>query len=71
MKKQELKVAVLTAQQRDMRVIGIVLTHLKSTRYAFSMAERTNDAPIDIALVDDSDPDMRKRLASAALGRRR
>jgi len=65
MKKQELKVAVLTAQQRDMRVIGIVLTHLKSTRYAFSMAERTNDAPIDIALVDDSDPDMRKRLASA------
>lgn len=65
MKKQELKVAVFTAQQRDMRVIGIVLTHLKSAKYAFSMAERTGEAPIDIALVDDSDPDMRKRLASA------
>jgi twitching motility two-component system response regulator PilG len=65
MKKRELKVAVFTAQQRDMRVIGIVLTHLKSAKYAFSMAERSSEAPIDIALVDDSDPDMRKRLATA------
>jgi twitching motility two-component system response regulator PilG len=64
MKKRELKVAVFTAQQRDMRVIGIVLTHLKSAQNAFSMADRGGDADIDIALVDDSDPDMRKRLAN-------
>ncbi len=64
MKKQELKVAVFTSQQRDMRVIGIVLTHLKSAKYEFSVAERTPSATVDIALVDDSDPEMRKRLAT-------
>lgn len=62
MNKQELKVAVFTSQQRDMRVIGIVLTHLKSAKYVFSVAERTPSATVDIALVDDSDPEMRKRL---------
>ncbi len=64
MKKQELKVAVFTSQQRDMRVIGIVLTHLKSAKYTFSVAERTPSAVVDVALVDDSDPQMRKRLAT-------
>ncbi|MDO9004274.1 MAG: hypothetical protein Q7V20_12555, partial [Aquabacterium sp.] len=47
-----------------MRVIGIVLTHLKSAKYEFSVAERTPSATVDIALVDDSDPEMRKRLAT-------
>jgi two-component system cell cycle response regulator len=65
MDKQELKVAVFTAQQRDMRVIGIVLTHLKSAKYAFSVAERTPTAAVDVALVDANDPAMVKRLASA------
>lgn len=69
MKKRELKVAVFTAQQRDMRVIGIVLTHLKSAKYAFSIAERGAESPIDVALVDDSDPDMCKRLAAATARR--
>ncbi|MDI1259938.1 response regulator [Aquabacterium sp.] len=64
MKKQELKVAVFTSQQRDMRVIGIVLTHLKSANYTFTVAERTPSATVDVALVDDSDPEMRKRLAT-------
>ena len=64
MKKQELKVAVFTSQQRDMRVIGIVLTHLKSAKYTFSVAERTPSATVDMALVDDSDPEMRKRLTT-------
>lgn len=69
MKKQELKVAVFTSQQRDMRVIGIVLTHLKSAKYAFSVAERTPSATVDVALVDDSDPEMRKRLAMVLAGK--
>ena len=65
MEKKELKVAVFSAQQRDMRVIGMVLTHLKSPRYVFTMAERTSNAVIDLALVDDQDPAMAKRLAEA------
>jgi two-component system cell cycle response regulator len=65
MEKQEFKVAVFTAQQRDMRVIGIVLTHLKSAKYVFSVADRSLTAAFDIALVDANDPVMLKRLAVA------
>jgi len=65
MEKQEFKVAVFTTQQRDMRVIGIVLTHLKSAKYVFSVADRSPTAAFDIALVDANDPAMAKRLAAA------
>lgn len=58
MEKQELKVAVLTSQQRDMRVIGIVLTHIKSSQYTFSFAERSADAVADVALVEFGAPAM-------------
>ncbi len=65
MEKQTIRVAVLTAQPRDMRVIGIVLTHLKSAKHVFAVVDRTSSGPIDIALVDDSDSATRNRLAAA------
>lgn len=65
MEKQEFKVAVFTTQQRDMRVIGIVLTHLKSAKYTFTVADRSPSAAFDIALVDANDPAMAQRLATA------
>lgn len=58
MEKQELKVAVLTTQQRDMRVIGIVLTHIKSSQYTFTLAERSAEAKVDVVIVDHGDPAM-------------
>jgi len=65
MEKQTIRVAVLTALPRDVRVIGIVLTHLKSAKHVFAVADKASTAPADIALVDDTDSAMRNRLAAA------
>jgi len=57
MDRREVKVAVYTAQPKDIRVIGIVLTHIKSANYTFSLVQ-PGSADIDVALVDADDPAM-------------
>lgn len=68
MDKREIKVAAYTAQQRDLRVIGIVLTHLKSSNYAFSLVEPGSGTVADVALVDVGDPAMLRQLSNAMTG---
>ena len=64
MDRREIKVAVYTAQQRDIRVIGIVLTHIKSATYSFSQVQ-PGAAAIDVVLVDANDPAMLLQLTQA------
>lgn len=68
MDRREVKVAVYTTQQRDLRVIGIVLTHIKSASYSFTVVQ-PGAAEIDVALVDASDPHMLLQLTQAMHGR--
>lgn len=64
MDRRDIKVAVYTAQQRDIRVIGIVLTHIKSANYTFTTVP-LGSAEIDVALVDAHDPHMLLQLTQA------
>jgi two-component system, cell cycle response regulator len=65
MERRDIKVAAYTMQQRDLRVIGIVLTHIKSAHYTFSLAAPGSDAAFDVALVDVHDPVMLAKLTEA------
>ena len=64
MDRRDIKVAVYTTQQRDIRVIGIVLTHIKSSHYNFTVVP-PGAAEIDVALVDANDPNMLLQLTQA------
>lgn len=64
MDRRDIKVAVYTTQQRDIRVIGIVLTHIKSANYSFTVVP-PGAAEIDVALVDANDPHMLLQLTQA------
>lgn len=61
--KQERRVGVFSAQSRDLRVIGIVLNHLKSANFSFKLAEAGSD--VDIVIVDHGDAAMRARAGAA------
>lgn len=65
MEKREIRVAAYTTQQRDIRVIGIVLTHLKSSSYTYCVVPPHASAEIDVALVDANDPTMLLLLGQA------
>jgi twitching motility two-component system response regulator PilG len=65
MERREIRVAAYTTQQRDIRVIGIVLTHLKSSSYRYSLVPPHTSADIDVALVDANDPTMLLLLTQA------
>lgn len=64
MDRRDIKVAVYTTQQRDLRVIGIVLTHIKSANCQFTQVQ-AGAAEIDVALVDAGDPQMLLQLTQA------
>jgi len=64
MDRRDIKVAVYTTQQRDIRVIGIVLTHIKSASYSFTVVP-PGAAEIDVALVDANEPHMLLQLKQA------
>jgi twitching motility two-component system response regulator PilG len=64
MDRRDIKVAIYTAQAKDIRVIGIVLTHIKSANYTFSLVQ-PGSPDIDVALVDADDPTMLLQLTQA------
>jgi two-component system cell cycle response regulator len=68
MDRREVKVAIYTMQQRDLRVIGIVLTHIKSASCSFNVVP-PGSAEIDVALVDANDPQMLSQLTQAMQSR--
>ncbi len=64
---RDIKVGIFSVQPRDLRVLGILLTHLKSSAFRFRLVDRSADEGVDIAIVDDSDVAMRELAEAASL----
>jgi two-component system, cell cycle response regulator len=60
MTKNTFKVKVFS--RTGIRIIATVVTHVKSAKYIFSMADTDENSPADIAIVDDSDAEMRQAV---------
>lgn len=48
--------------RNGLRIIATVVTHIKSAKYIFSMADPDENSVVDIAIVDDGDPEMRQAV---------
>jgi two-component system, cell cycle response regulator len=48
--------------RNGLRIIATVVTHIKSAKYIFSMADADENSRVDIAVVDDGDPEMRQAV---------
>lgn len=66
---REFRVGVFSDQPRDLRVLGILITHLKSALYRFVLADRLASGGVDIAIVDAGDLAMRELAEAAGLMR--
>ncbi len=53
-----IRVALLSRQPRELRVAGIVLSHIKSAKYQFQLVGNHELGVVDVCIVDTSDLDM-------------
>lgn len=58
-------VGIFSRQARELRVIGIVLTHMRAGPDRFRVVADPAREPVDLAIVDGDDPEMRVALARA------
>lgn len=58
----------VTAFSRSgLRIIATVVTHIKSAQHSFVMVDGNEGSPADIAIVDDTDPEMRQAVGALLL----
>lgn len=61
---QTVKVKIFCQQPRELRVMGVVLTHLKSSLWRYQLAAPQESG--DILVVDDGDPQMQQQCLQAS-----
>jgi CheY-like chemotaxis protein len=64
---RDIKVGIFSAQNRDLRVLGILIKHLKSTAFRFTLTDRMAEGGVDIAIIDQADTVMRELAEAAGL----